>query len=61
MIQRDEVESVLGVRQWHEATTYDELVAGIGNSNPEANPEAATAAAAVVSGLEESHWRTPKR
>ena len=60
MIQRDEVESVLGVRQWHEATTYAELVAGIGNSNPEANPDSATAAA-VVSELEDSHWRTPAR
>lgn len=28
VIQRDEVESVLGVREWREATTYEELVAG---------------------------------
>jgi len=48
VIQRDEVESVLGVRQWKEATTFAELVAGIGNSVPETNPEAAAAAAAVA-------------
>jgi len=47
VIQREDVESVLGARPWYEATTYEELIAGIGNSNPEANPEAAAAASAA--------------
>lgn len=55
VIQREEVESVLGARQWHEATTYEELVAGIGNSTPQANPEAAAAAAVADDGNTSRH------
>jgi len=36
VIQREDVESVLGARPWQEATSFDELAAGMGNSNPEA-------------------------
>ena len=35
VIHRADVEAILGQRQWKEATTYRELVDGIGNSNPE--------------------------
>ena len=35
VIHREDVVSVLGERLWKEATSYDELVAGVGNSSPE--------------------------
>jgi len=50
VIHRDDVEAILGKRPWKEATTYEELVAGIASSNPEVVPEAelgATATGAV--------------
>jgi len=40
VIQREDVESVLGARPWQEATTFDELASGLGNSTPEAIPSA---------------------
>jgi len=52
VVQRDDVERVLGARPWHEASTFEELAAGVGNSNPDA-----TAAAAAVSGVES--WQPP--
>ena len=42
VIHREDVEAVLGARLWKEATTYEELRLGIGNSSPEtAAPEMA--------------------
>ena len=35
VIHREDVEEILGKRTWNEATTYEELVAGVGNSNPQ--------------------------
>ena len=43
VIQREDVEGVLGARPWQEATTFDERAAGVGNSNPEAMPSSAAA------------------
>ena len=36
VIHKEDVISVLGERPWKDATTYAELAAGVGNSNPEA-------------------------
>ena len=35
VIHRDDVEAVLGARPWKEATTFEELKAGVGNSLPD--------------------------
>ena len=51
VIHRDDVEGVLGKRLWKEATTFAELAAGTGNSNPEeADVEPSSSAAAMVAG-----------
>ena len=42
VIHREDVVSVLGERQWKEATSYNELAAGVGNSMPEEVAPAAT-------------------
>ena len=44
VIQKEDVELVLGARPWQEATTFEELAAGVGNSNPDVTPAAAAAA-----------------
>jgi AFG3 family protein len=47
VIHREDVEAILGSRPWKEATTYEELVAGVGNSVPvEAEVEEAPAPSA---------------
>jgi AFG3 family protein len=51
VIHRDDVEGVLGKRLWKEATTFAELAAGTGNSNPEeadVEPSSSSAAAMVA-------------
>ena len=54
VIHREDVEAILGKRQWKEATTYEELVAGTGNSVPaeaELDEEPRTAQPPVEPGL----------
>ena len=55
VIHRDDVEGVLGKRLWKEATTFAELAAGTGNSNPEeadVEPSSSSAAAMVAGELD---------
>merc|ERR1719424_96786 len=47
VIHREDVASVLGERKWKEATSYQELAAGVGNSMPE-ETQAATMAGDVA-------------
>lgn len=62
VIHREDVVKVLGERLWKEATTYDELKSGVGNSNPEeaqVEPHATAAVGGVIEQQEQAGSTPP--